>query len=65
MQIKIHKTPSGTVRYPHHRHRNYEIMHYIRGRGKMWTEKGEQGAELLLLAETFGEDDNLYVWSTA
>jgi AraC-like DNA-binding protein len=41
MQIKIHKTPNGTVRYPHHRHRNYEIMHYIRGRGRMWTEKGE------------------------
>lgn len=40
MNIKINKTPSGTVRYPHHSHRQYEIMHYVSGEGNMWTEGG-------------------------
>ena len=41
MDIKINKTPSGTVRYPRHTHKQYEIMHYLDGKGIMWTEKGE------------------------
>ena len=41
MDIKINKTPVGTLRYPHHSHRRYEIMHYTQGQGHMWTESGE------------------------
>ncbi len=41
MDIVINKTPTGTVQYPHHRHKRYEIMHYIKGSGEMWTEKGK------------------------
>ncbi len=35
MDIKINKTPEGTLRYPQHSHKRYEIMHYISGDGIM------------------------------
>ena len=41
MDIKINKTADGTRKYPHHCHRQYEIMHYISGEGYMWTENGK------------------------
>ena len=37
----INKTALGTRKYPKHSHKQYEIMHYIRGNGVMWTENGE------------------------
>lgn len=40
MDIQINQTPVGTTWYPRHSHRKYEIMHYIRGKGNMWTEHG-------------------------
>jgi len=40
MDIKINKTPESTREYPHHSHRQYEIMHYLSGEGEMWTEMG-------------------------
>ena len=41
MEITINKTPPKTRRYPPHRHRQYEIMHYTEGTGHMWTDEGE------------------------
>ena len=41
MDIRITKTPSGTREYPMHAHKGYEIMHYIKGRGVMRTERGD------------------------
>jgi len=41
MNIKINMTEDGTLRYPPHSHREYEVMQYVRGSGVMWTEKGE------------------------
>ena len=40
MDIKINITADGIRRYPHHRHKQYEIMHYVKGSGEMWTENG-------------------------
>ena len=40
MDIIINKTVEGTRAYPHHRHKRYEIMHYVKGTGEMWTERG-------------------------
>ena len=37
----INKTVEGTLCYPRHSHKRYEIMHYISGSGVMWTENGE------------------------
>lgn len=40
MDIKINRTPTGMTKYPRHSHKQYEIMHYIRGTGTMWTQDG-------------------------
>ncbi len=41
MEIRINQTLPGVKQYPHHSHRRYEIMHYIKGNGAMWVEDGE------------------------
>lgn len=41
----INKTVEGTRRYPRHSHKRYEIMHYEKGNGVMWTECGEYAFE--------------------
>ena len=41
MKYKINITQNGTVQYPLHTHKNYEIMLYLEGEGHMRTEFGD------------------------
>ncbi len=40
MAIYVSRTEEGTIRYPRHSHKHFEIMHYLWGCGNMWTEDG-------------------------
>ena len=41
MSYSAHITEPGTIRYPMHRHDEWEIMYYTEGQGYMLTEKGK------------------------
>ena len=41
MSYKINQTDDGVISYPLHKHKNYEIMLYLEGKGCMRTEKGD------------------------
>ncbi len=40
MSLQINCTQDGLVRYPMHKHKNYEIMLYLEGKGHLSTEQG-------------------------
>ena len=40
MNLQINRTADGVIKYPPHKHRDYEIMLYLEGEGYMYTAQG-------------------------
>ena len=40
MFLQINITPDGLIRYPMHKHKNFEILLYLEGQGELLTERG-------------------------
>ncbi len=52
MHLQIYRTENGCIRYPLHTHKNYEIMLYLNGVGRLRTSEGdfpfEEGTVLIV-----------------